>query len=114
MIYYMYNYLSWGVTIFWIIVWLLSIIYVQKTNKKINKKPMLIIPLVINCFKLFVVIKLSAKDPIDYHIDLLDTKYIDFNKKIFPKNFKDAFVGLLSVTLFQLLMVFLFFYNNLS
>ena len=52
------------------------------------------------------------EDPINYHIDLLNTKYIDFNKKIFPTNFKDAFIGLVSVTLFQLLMVFVFFYNN--
>lgn len=108
----MYNYLSWVVTIFWIIVWIISIIYVKRKNKKINKKPMLIIPLLINCFKLSVVIKLSMKDPINYNIDLLNTKYIDFNKKIFPKNFEEAFIGLVSVTLFQLLMVFVFFYNN--
>jgi len=73
---------------------------------------MLIIPLFINCFKLSVVIKLSMRDPINYYNILLDTKYIDFNKKIFPKNFKDAFIGLVSVTLFQLLMVIMFFYNN--
>jgi hypothetical protein len=73
---------------------------------------MLIIPLLINCFKLVVVIKLSIEDPINYNINLLNTKYIDFNKKIFPHNYKDAFIGLLSVTLFQLLMVFVFLYNN--
>lgn len=108
----MYNYLSWIVTIFWIVFWIISIIYVKRKNKKINKKPMLIIPLLINCFKLSVVTKLSMRDPINYYNNLLDTKYIDFNKKIFPKNFKDAFIGLVSVTLFQLLMVFMFFYNN--
>lgn len=108
----MYDYLSWIITIFWIIVWLISIMYVKRKNKKINKKPMLIIPLLINCFKLSVVVKLSIEDPINYHINLLNTKYIDFNDKIFPQNFKDAFIGLLSVTLFQLLMVFIFFYNN--
>lgn len=108
----MYNYLSWIITIFWIIVWLISIIYVKRKNKKINKKSMLIIPLLINCFKLSVVIKLTIKDPINYNVNLLNTKYIDFNKKIFPQNYKDAFIGLLSVTLFQLLMVFIFFYNN--
>ena len=73
---------------------------------------MLLIPLLINLFKLTIISRLTLNDPISFRIDLIDTKVIDINKKIFPQNYKDAFIGLISLTFFQLIMVIVFLTTN--
>ena len=108
----MYQELSWFITLFWIVVWLCSIYYVKYKRNYIRKKFMLIVPLLINLFKLTIISKLTLNDPISFRIDLFDTESIDFNKKIFPQNYKDAFIDLISVTLFQLAMVIFFLKTN--
>ena len=101
-----YKELSWIITLFWIVIWLYSIYYVKRKKNYIRKKFMLIVPLFINSFKFMIIYRLTKNNPISFQIDLINTELIDFNKKIFPQNYKDAFIGLISVTIFQLLMVF--------
>ena len=108
----MYQELSWFITLFWIVVWLCSIYYVKYKRNHIRKKFMLIVPLLINLFKLAIISKLAFNDPISFRIDLIDTELIDFNKKIFPQNYKDAFIGLISLTFFQLILIIFFFTTN--
>ena len=81
-------------------------------KKSYKKKFMLIVPLLINLFKLAIISKLTLKDPISFRIDLIDTELIDFNKKLFPQNYKDAFIGLISLTFFQLILIIFFFTTN--
>lgn len=94
------NYLlfSWLITIFWIIVWIISICYVS-VKKKLTKKKrrILFVPLIMNLHKFLMCLNLTFEIPYINEYSNIE--------RIFPKDPKNAFETLTYVTFFQLGMV---------